>query len=91
MDRELDKDELGLRSSGTLIHYRKSHFTILTGVETPPCRPKLNEEKAVIETPNKFKGLGTKSVPRHTSFQQRELTRGTTTSNFKKVNIDGID
>jgi hypothetical protein len=72
MDRGLDKEEPRLRSSETLIHYKKSQFIISLGVEAPPSRPKLNEEKVVIEAPKKLKGLRTKSVPRHTSFQQTE-------------------
>jgi hypothetical protein len=63
MDRGLDKEEPRLRSFATLIHYRKSQFTTSIGVEAPPSRPKLNEEKAFIETPMKLKGLRTKVCP----------------------------
>jgi hypothetical protein len=67
MGRRLDKEKLGLRASETLIHYQESQFTISIGVEASPSRPKPNEEKVVIETPEKLKGLRTKSVPRYTN------------------------
>jgi hypothetical protein len=69
MDRGLDEKEPGLRSSETLIHYQKLQFTISSGVEALPFRPKLNEEKAVIETPKKLKDLRTKSMSRRTDVQ----------------------
>jgi len=70
MDRRLDKEKLGLRSSKTLIHYQESQFTISIGVvEASPSGPKTKEEKIVIETP-KLEGLRIKSVAGHTNFQQ---------------------
>jgi len=66
MARRLDKEKLGLRASETLIHYRESQFAVSIGVEASPSRPKSNEEKVVIESPEKLKGLRTKSVLRYT-------------------------
>jgi hypothetical protein len=61
-----DKEKPGLRISETLIHhYQKSQFINCIGVEAaPPFRPKPNEEeKTVIETPEKLKGLRMKERP----------------------------
>jgi hypothetical protein len=75
MDRRLDKEKLGLRSSETLIHYQESQFINCIGAEASPSFiPKSNEQKATIET-QKAKVLRTKSVPRHTNFQQLARSR----------------
>jgi hypothetical protein len=76
MERRLDKEKLGLRSSETLIHYQESQFINCIGVEASLSSsiPKSNEQKATIETP-KAKVLRTKSVPRHTNFQQLARSR----------------
>ena len=69
-----DKEKSGLRSSEALIHYyQESQFVNCIGVEDAPplSRPKSNDqEKAVIETPKKLKGLRMKSVAGYTNFQQ---------------------